>query len=122
MTTAAELRTMHRAAMRSEILDSARAQVTETGEVSFREVARQLGMTAPGLYRYFPALGALEDAIAREIAMAAMVSINGAGFGAYAEWAAANPMWFAFLAKHPKHLAEVHAVVEPQPDKQAVPA
>jgi AcrR family transcriptional regulator len=45
-----------RDATREEILASAWKQVSETGAVSLslRAIAREMGMTAPGLYRYFP--------------------------------------------------------------------
>lgn len=109
MSTASETRRdRRRAETRTEILAAAREQVAETGELSFRAVGRQVGITAPGLYHYF-ALGTLQVAVAQEIALAAMHAAD--DWDGYARWVAQNPMRFAFLARHPKLIAEVHAAV-----------
>lgn len=100
-----------RAQTNLEILDCAREQVAETGELVMRELGRQMGMTAPALYRYYPAIGALEEVLAREIALAAVLDIDAGGWDAYVDWAADNPMLFKFLARHPERLAELHAAV-----------
>lgn len=48
-----------------EALDHAEAIVTEhgAGAVSVSEIARRLGMRAPSLYKYFPSLHAIYDAL-----------------------------------------------------------
>lgn len=50
--TQAPSRTQARADTLQRIVDSARRLVTAHGEMSLRSVARELGMTAPALYRY----------------------------------------------------------------------
>src|SRR5215510_753994 len=48
-----------------EILDLAEAIMTEEGVngLSLAEVARRLGVTSPSLYKYFPSLMAVYDAL-----------------------------------------------------------
>ena len=50
-----------RAATRAEIKAAAREQLVKggPGSVSLRAVARDMGLTAPALYRYYPALDSL---------------------------------------------------------------
>lgn len=100
-----------RAETRVEILDHAREQVAECGEVSLRKVAAAIGLTPAALYRYYPALGAIENVIAHEIAITAALDIDGGGWPDYVEWVIDNPNLFAFLAKHPVLLAQLHGAV-----------
>lgn len=95
---------------RADILKSARAQLHATGEVSFRRCAADLGVTAPALYRYFKGVGALEEIVAREVTIAAVVAVGGGGWPAYTQWVADNPLPFWFLAKpqHALFLGELH--------------
>lgn len=73
-----------REATRREILDAARKLLASGGppSVTLRAVAGEVGMTAPGIYRYFPSheklLLALTDEIAGELADA----VEAAGAGA----------------------------------------
>lgn len=66
-------REVAREATRQEILDAARRLLAEGGpsHVSLRAVAGEIGMTAPGIYRYFPSheelLLALTDVIVGEL-------------------------------------------------------
>src|SRR5688572_609582 len=50
-----------RAATRAEIKAAARDQLVSggPGSISLRAVARDMGLTAPALYRYYPALDSL---------------------------------------------------------------
>lgn len=56
-----------REATSREIRETARAQLREHGPsgISLRAIAREMGMTAPALYRYYPSLGALVTAMKR---------------------------------------------------------
>jgi len=49
----------------ADIRHAARAQLAAGGPaaVSLRAIARDLGMTAPAIYRYFPSLDALMQAV-----------------------------------------------------------
>lgn len=60
-TTTESRRDRQRAATEAEIKEVARRQLVASGgtELSLRAIAREMGMTAPGLYRYFENLGAL---------------------------------------------------------------
>jgi AcrR family transcriptional regulator len=59
-------RDLKRADTLQRIVQSARRLVTEHGEMSLRSVARELGMTAPALYRY----AASHEELVRMVAMA----------------------------------------------------
>lgn len=67
MTTESR-RDRQRAATEVEIKDVARRQLVASGgtELSLRGIAREMGMTAPGLYRYFDNLGALAEAMCHD--------------------------------------------------------
>lgn len=73
MSTQLSRRETARAATRRDILDAARRLLAAggPGDVSLRAVAGEIGMTAPGLYRYFPTheelLLALTDVIMGEL-------------------------------------------------------
>ena len=64
-TTTESRRDRQRAATEAEIKSMARRQLVDSGgtELSLRGIARDMGMTAPGLYRYFESLGALAEAL-----------------------------------------------------------
>ena len=64
--TATTQRDLRRADTLQRIVESARRLVTEHGEMSLRSVARELGMTAPALYRY----AANHEELVRIVAMA----------------------------------------------------
>ena len=64
--TAATQRDLRRADTMQRIVESARLLVTEHGEMSLRSVARELGMTAPALYRY----AASHEELVRMVAIA----------------------------------------------------
>lgn len=59
-----------RAATAAEILGAARRQLVEGGAraVTLRAIARDVGMTAPGLYRYFASLDELVAALVEDVA------------------------------------------------------
>lgn len=91
------------------IHEAARAELREHGprELSLRNVARRVGMSPAGLYRYvdgrdgmltgliaeslYELAGAVEDAIAAEADLAEQVV---AGFMAYRDWSMVNPAEF----------------------------
>lgn len=52
MSTSATTRAQTHAATTARIVDAARTLLVQNGEVTLRAVARELGMTAPALYRY----------------------------------------------------------------------
>lgn len=58
-----------RAATIAEIKEAARRHLLEGGQnaVSLRAVARDMGMTAPALYRYFPSVASLLSALTADI-------------------------------------------------------
>ena len=103
-----------RSAARQEILDTARAQMAESGAaaLSLRAVARQMQLTAPALYRYFTdrdalvtalivaAFNALADSLAaaRDADPAAGVSQRLLAIGlAYRAWALAHPQDYLLI-------------------------
>lgn len=59
-------RQQNRADMEARIVVAARSLLAENGEVTLRAVARQLGLTAPALYRYAPS----HEELVRMIAIA----------------------------------------------------
>lgn len=64
--TSTTQRDLRRADTMQRIVDSARRLVREQGEMSLRSVARELGMTAPALYRY----AASHEELVRMVAIA----------------------------------------------------
>lgn len=58
-----------REATHRQILDAARQLLSTRGldQVSLRSIGAEIGMTAPGLYRYFPSHDELLDALANEV-------------------------------------------------------
>lgn len=66
--TDADWRTEQRESARRRILDAAwsQAEAEGVGALSLRALARELGMTAPSLYSYFPAKDAIYDAMFAE--------------------------------------------------------
>src|SRR5512141_2660275 len=103
-----------RSATRQEILDTARAQIAATGAaaLSLRAIARQMELTAPALYRYFPSRDALVTALivdayhsladALEAARDAIPETDPVGrilnIGtAYREWALIKPQWYMLI-------------------------
>jgi AcrR family transcriptional regulator len=69
MTTTSTRRERVRAATVHEIKDVARRMVVTGGAhaVSLRAIAREMGMTAPAIYRYFPSLDALVSELAEDL-------------------------------------------------------
>lgn len=111
-----------RAATVDEIKDTARRLLTEQGPgaVSLRAIAREMGMTAPGLYRYFPShealleglCGDLEDELVGELVRARdaipaerAADRLAATCQAFRDWATARPaeftLMFASARQHP---------------------
>jgi AcrR family transcriptional regulator len=69
MTTAPTRRERLRTSTASEIKDGARRLLVAGGPeaVSLRAIARDMGMTAPAIYRYFPGLDALVMALTADL-------------------------------------------------------
>src|SRR5918993_5079237 len=69
MSTAPTRRERLRTSTLAEIKQHARRLLVEGGieAVSLRAIARDMGMTAPAIYRYFPSLEALVEAIAGDL-------------------------------------------------------
>lgn len=97
-------RTRQRRQLRDEIVAEARRRLGEGGpaEVTLRGIAREVGVTAPALYTYFPSLaelftelivesyGSLETSVASALDAAANLGIEdrlAAGPTAYRRWA-----------------------------------
>lgn len=112
MTTESR-RDRQRAATEAEIKGVARRLLVESGgtELSLRGIAREMGMTAPGLYRYFENLGALAEAMCHEYLDEISATIRGAldvaGEGVairvhvairtFRDWAVSHPAEFGLL-------------------------
>lgn len=106
-------RDRQRTATEVEIKDVARRQLVASGgtELSLRGIAREMGMTAPGLYRYFDNLGALTEAMCHDFLDEVTVEIGraveqaGDGLSArmhaairtFRHWAIAHPAEFGLL-------------------------
>ena len=112
MTTESR-RDRQRAATEAEIKEVARRQLVESGgtELSLRGIAREMGMTAPGLYRYFDNLGALSEAMCHdyldEVQVQIAAALEAAGddlslrmhvaIRTFRDWAVAHPSEFGLL-------------------------
>lgn len=122
MTTAAETvptrRDRARAQTSQEIRDAARAELVTHGRsgIQLRAVARHVGMTAPAIYRYFPSLEDLVDAVTVDLFTEltdAMVTARDARVGAppierlhavsqaFRQWAIEHPAEFGLLFATP---------------------
>ncbi len=102
-----------RSATVSEIKEGARKLLVTGGPqaISLRAIARDMGMTAPAIYRYFPSLEALVIALAEDLMseVATVVAEASAAAGddparqlaamarAYRAWAVANPVEFGLV-------------------------
>lgn len=102
-----------RSATVSEIKAGARRLLVSGGPqaISLRAIARDMGMTAPAIYRYFPSLDALVVALAEDLMdeLADVVAAAGAAAGddtgrqlaamarAFRHWAVAHPVEFALI-------------------------
>jgi AcrR family transcriptional regulator len=112
-TTSPTRRERLRSATVSEIKEGARRLLVAGGPqaISLRQIARDMGMTAPAIYRYFPSLEALVVALAEdlwnEVADAVAAATREAGDDpgrqlaamarAYRAWAVANPVEFGLI-------------------------
>lgn len=112
-TTTESRRDRQRAATEAEIKEVARRQLVASGgvELSLRGIAREMGMTAPGLYRYFENLGALTEAMCHDYLDEVNALIRGAldaagddvarrvhaAIRTFRDWAVAHPAEFGLL-------------------------
>ena len=114
-TTTESRRDRQRAATEAEIKEVARRQLVASGgsELSLRGIAREMGMTAPGLYRYFENLGALTQEMCHDLVgeVAAHVDAALAGAGpdadvatrvhvairAFRDWSVTHPAEFGLM-------------------------
>lgn len=113
MTTTESRRDRQRAATEAEIKEVARRQLvaSDGAELSLRGIAREMGMTAPGLYRYFESLEALTQEMCHgfvhevaaeidarladagpDVATRVHVAIRG-----FRDWAVAHPAEFGLI-------------------------
>jgi AcrR family transcriptional regulator len=83
-TAGNERRRRRRAEIVEEILDTAVAVMGDDGVagLSLSEVARRMGMAQPSLYKYFPSLLAVYDALFERGAAVALDVVQGTGSGA----------------------------------------
>ena len=112
-TTTESRRDRQRAATEAEIKEVARRQLVGSGgsELSLRGIAREMGMTAPGLYRYFENLGALTQAMCHDLVHEVAAHIDAAladagpdlatrvhvAIRAFRDWAVAHPAEFGLM-------------------------
>src|SRR5690606_22364567 len=98
-----------RVTMPTRVIEVARDHLLDRGllEFSLRALARDLGMTAPALYRYFPSRTALLEAIAErsfDLLDARLVEAL-AGFGPHDRLARAAHGYLRFGLDHPRDFA-----------------
>lgn len=111
MTTKESRRERQRAATELEIKTAARRQLVASGgtELSLRGIAREMGMTAPGLYRYFDNLGALTEAMCHdyldEVSEHIRSAVDAAGRDPSVRLHAANRAFRAWAVQHPAEFA-----------------
>jgi AcrR family transcriptional regulator len=97
--------------MTDEIIGAARLLLEKggAGAISVRAIARQVGITAPGIYRYFPSLDALMSALRESVISELCAAVesargqSGGMAGAFRGWALDHPASFTFtlgLAGH----------------------
>lgn len=107
-----------RSATVSEIKVGARRLLVEGGPraISLRAIARDMGMTAPAIYRYFPSLEALVTALAEDLMdeLTAEVAAAAAAVGddpgqelaamahAFRRWSIGHPVEFALIFGTPE--------------------
>lgn len=112
-TTTESRRDRQRAATEAEIKEVARRQLVSSdgAELSLRGIAREMGMTAPGLYRYFESLESLTQEMChgfvREVAEVVDARLADAGpdlatrvhvaIRAFRDWAVAHPAEFGLI-------------------------
>jgi AcrR family transcriptional regulator len=117
-----------RTATLADIRQAARALVVRGGPtaISLRAIARDLGMSAPALYRYFPSLEALVIAVCSDVYDELHNAVTAAGEGAegpgpklvamaraFRAWSVAHPPEFALLFGSPvPGVAELESDVE----------
>ncbi|WP_165969076.1 TetR/AcrR family transcriptional regulator [Actinomadura sp. KC06] len=114
MTTVPSRRDRIRAATVAEIKEVARRHLVQGGpaQISLRAIAREMGMTSPALYRYFPSLETLvtvltgdfydevrlvmeeaRDAVPKADALTRLRAVS----HAFREWAVEHPAEFALM-------------------------
>lgn len=123
-TETASRRDRQRSATEAEIKAAARGQLADvgTGGVSLRGIAREMGMTAPAIYRYFDSLDALMASMCadffEEVADAIDAALAEAGpdlavrlhaaIRAFRQWAVDHPAEFTMMFR--KTTDEMHHV------------
>jgi len=126
-------RERQREATKQEIRDAARGQLTEggPGSISLRAIARDMGLTAAALYRYYDSLDALVedlcadryDALTTEV----LAARDAAGTPldqlreacrAYRRWALRNPHEYALICGEPV-IDSMHSHAEVTPKGEA---
>lgn len=116
-----DVKTYHHGDLRGALVAAGLAALARGEEVALRALAREVGVSAPAVYRHFPDKAALVAALAREgfarlaaDQRAAAEAAGGglAGFGAtgaaYVRFARDNPALFRLIFAHP------HAHDEPE--------
>lgn len=109
-------RTYHHGDLRAALIEAGLVLLEERSahDLSLREVARRVGVSATSVYRHFPDKDALMAALAREglakLAAAQRAASDAAGGGtkgfnatgaAYVRFALANPALFRMIFAHP---------------------
>lgn len=116
MAASAAERPYHHGDLRAAVLAAGRRLLDQRDgdDISLREIAREVGVTAPSVYRYFPDKAALLRALAHEglaeLAEAQRIASAAAGGGrdgftatgeAYVAFAVAKPALFRLIYAHP---------------------
>src|SRR5918994_5122961 len=117
MSTAPTRRERLRTSTLAEIKQHARRLLVEGGveAISLRAIARDMGMTAPAIYRYFPSLDALVEAMAgdifdelRDVVVAARTAAGPGGVHqiqamarAFREWSVAHRPEYTLILGNP---------------------
>lgn len=113
--------------MTDEIIGAARLLLEKGGAsaISVRAIARQVGVTAPAIYRYFPSLDALMSALRESLISelcAAVESARGQSGGmarAFRGWALDHPASFEFTLGLGGHRADGHRLMQRLPGLSA---
>jgi AcrR family transcriptional regulator len=112
--------------MTDEIIGAARLLLEKggAGAISVRAIARQVGVTAPAIYRYFPSLDALMSALRESVISELCAAVESArdeagGARAFRGWALDHPASFRFTLELNGHRAEGQRLMQRLPGLSA---
>jgi AcrR family transcriptional regulator len=113
--------------MTDEIIGAARQLLEKGGAsaISVRAIARQVGVTAPAIYRYFPSLDALMSALSESVISELCAAVESArdeagGMArAFRGWALDHPASFRFTLELSGHRADGQRLMQRLPGLSA---